>query len=179
MAHVADGKKQYDLNTVALIGRMAAPADLRYTAAGKAVANFSLAVGRGEECDFIDCTAFDKTAELVNEWGEKGRQVAVTGKIQARVFETQEGAKRKVTSVACNTVQFLAKAAGDGGGQRPQGGQQRPPQQGQGGRPQGGQGQRPPGGQGDQQRPPQQRQQQRPPQDPLPDDGGGWGDPPF
>ena len=74
------------MNKIMLIGRLVKDPDLRYTQGGTAVANFTLAVNRrfanqsGErEADFINCQAWQKTAEFVANYFKKGQQMALEG----------------------------------------------------------------------------------------------------
>ena len=112
------------LNNVTLIGRLTRKPELRYTAAGAAVANFSLAVARpyrsaeGErEVDFIDIATWRQLAETYAEHLDKGRLVAVVGRLQIRAYETQDGQRRKAAEVVAQSVRFLdsPKHAEDGG----------------------------------------------------------------
>lgn len=102
------------LNRVVLIGRLTRDPELRYTPSGVAVASFALAVERpfvsqsGErEVDFIDIVAWRKLAETVANHLNKGRLVAVDGRLQVRSYETQEGQKRRVAEVVADNVRFL------------------------------------------------------------------------
>jgi single-strand DNA-binding protein len=102
------------LNRVVLIGRLTRDPELRYTPSGVAVASFTLAVERpfvsqsGErEVDFIDIVVWRKLAETVANHLNKGRLVAVDGRLQVRSYETQEGQKRRVSEVVAEKVQFL------------------------------------------------------------------------
>ncbi len=102
------------LNRVILIGRLTRDPELRYTASGVALATFSLAVDRsyvnqqGErETDFIRITVWRKLAEICAEHLNKGRLVAVEGRIQTRSYETPEGERRQVTDVVADDVRFL------------------------------------------------------------------------
>lgn len=112
------------LNNVTLIGRLTRKPELRYTGAGAAVANFSLAVARpyrsaeGErEVDFIDIATWRQLAETCAEHLDKGRLVAVVGRLQIRAYETQDGQRRKAAEVVAQSVRFLdfPKRAEDGG----------------------------------------------------------------
>jgi single-strand DNA-binding protein len=112
------------LNTVVLIGRLTRDPELRYTQSGKAVATIRLAVDRGttspqgeKETDFIDVVIWDKQAETVANYLQKGRLVAIQGRLQIRQYETQEGQKREKAEVVANQVRFLDKAGDAGGGQ--------------------------------------------------------------
>jgi len=102
------------LNKVVLIGRLGADPELRYTPNGTAVCNFTLAVQRdytnsqGErEVDWVDIVVWRKQAENCANHLEKGRLVAVDGRMQVRYYETNEGQRRKVTEVVANNVTFL------------------------------------------------------------------------
>ena len=102
------------INNVTLIGRLTKEIELKYTQSGKAVATFTLAVNRnftnaqGErEADFILCTAWDKTAELLSNYTNKGSLIGVEGRIQTRNYENQQGQRVYVTEVIANNVQFL------------------------------------------------------------------------
>ena len=86
------------INNVTLVGRLTKDPELKYTPSNVAVATFTLAVNRnfkganGErEADFINCMMWRKQAELFAEWCKKGNLVGVTGRIQTRNYENQEG----------------------------------------------------------------------------------------
>jgi len=102
------------LNKVILIGRLTRDPELRYTPSGVAVASFTLAVERdfknqaGErEVDFIPVVVWNRLAEIVSENLQKGRLLAVEGRLQVRSYETQEGQKRRASEVVAEKVQFL------------------------------------------------------------------------
>lgn len=103
------------LNRTVLVGRMTKDVDLRYTQAGKAVGNFTVAVNRpftnqqtGEkDADFINCTAWGKQAENLAQYMKKGSQVGVDGRLQTRSYENSQGQTVFVTEVIADSVQFL------------------------------------------------------------------------
>ncbi|ALP37994.1 single-stranded DNA-binding protein [Paenibacillus sp. IHB B 3084] len=102
------------LNQVVLIGRLTKDPELRYTPSGVAVAQFTLAVDRpftsqdGEkEADFIPIVVWKTIAENVANYVKKGQQVAITGRIQVRNYENNEGRRVFVTEVIGQNVQFL------------------------------------------------------------------------
>ena len=100
------------MNTSILIGNMARNPELRYTNSGKAVCNFTLAVNRGfnkDEADFINCVAWEKTAESIANYLAKGKKAAVKGRIQVSSYE-KDGEKRYKTEVVAQEVQFLSPA---------------------------------------------------------------------
>ncbi|GEA14601.1 MAG: single-strand DNA-binding protein [Moorella sp. (in: firmicutes)] len=102
------------LNRVVLIGRLTRDPELRYTASGIAVTTFTLAVDRnyvnqqGERgTDFIRITVWRKLAETCANHLNKGRLVAVEGRLQTRTYETPDGQKRQATDVVADDVRFL------------------------------------------------------------------------
>lgn len=101
------------LNLVALMGRLTAEPELKYTQSGTAVCSFTLAVersyvkqGEQRQTDFIDIVAWRSTAEFVSRYFSKGQLVAVQGSIQTRTYEDKQGNKRKVVEILANTVHF-------------------------------------------------------------------------
>ncbi len=100
------------MNKVTLLGRLTRDPEVRATATGTAVANFSLAVNRrfakeGEtQADFFNIVAWSKTAEFVERYLSKGIQIAVVGRLQNRTWEGQDGIKRYATDVIAEEVHF-------------------------------------------------------------------------
>lgn len=119
-------EKEYDLditekgdekviNQVTLVGRLTRDPDLRYTPDGKAVSNITLAVNRhyknasGEiDADFVQCILWGKTAENTVNYCKKGAVIGVTGRIQTRHYDNQEGKRIYVTEVVAEGVRFLS-----------------------------------------------------------------------
>lgn len=102
------------INNTVLVGRLTRDADLKYTGSGTAVANFSLAVERtfknaqGEkETDYVNVVAWEKKAKLISEYTRKGSLIGVTGRIQTRNYQNNEGKKVYITEVVAENVQFL------------------------------------------------------------------------
>lgn len=99
------------MNTVVLIGRLARDPELRFTASGKAVATFSVAVNRPfsktNEADFFNIVVWGRIAENCANYLAKGRLVGIEGRLQSRSYETQTGERRYVTEVVANQVEFL------------------------------------------------------------------------
>ena len=111
------------LNRVILIGRLTRDPELRYTPAGVAVTQFTLAVDRpftsqgGErEADFIPVVTWRQLAETCANYLRKGRLAAVEGRIQVRNYENNEGKRVYVTEVIADNVRFLESANREGGG---------------------------------------------------------------
>ena len=117
------------MNKVILMGRLTRDPELRYTTANSTpVCSFTLAVDRrfnkqGEErqADFINIVTWGKTAEFCSKWFKKGRQVAVSGRIQTRTWDGEDGRRRYATDVIAEDVYFADSKResydNDGGGQ--------------------------------------------------------------
>ena len=102
------------LNNVCLVGRLTKDPELRYTPSNQAVATFSLAVNRnfksqnGErEADFINCVIWRQQAENLSNWVKKGALIGITGRIQTRSYENQQGQRVYVTEVIADNFQLL------------------------------------------------------------------------
>lgn len=103
------------LNTVILHGRLTKDIEIRYTQSNKAVASFTIAVDRMKEgTDFINCQAWDKTAETMSKFLAKGSEIVVNGRIQTRAWEDNEGKKRYATEVVVNTFDFCGSKKDNG-----------------------------------------------------------------
>ena len=117
------------INNVVLVGRMTRDAELRYTPSNVAVATFTLAVNRtfksqnGErEADFINVVMWRQQAENLANWAKKGALVGITGRIQTRNYENQQGQRVYVTEVVADNFQLLESRAsreGQSGGYAP------------------------------------------------------------
>lgn len=86
------------LNHVTLIGRLVADPEVKSTANGKSVCGIRIAVdrkGREKETDFFSCSAFGQTGDALGTYAQKGRLIAVVGKIQIDNYTDKEGAKRQ------------------------------------------------------------------------------------
>ena len=95
------------INQVTLIGRLTRDPELRSTNSGKNIANFSLAVDRGnDETDFFDVNAWENLGEIVSKYTSKGSKVAVTGRLRLESWET-DGQKRSRVVIVAQDVQFL------------------------------------------------------------------------
>lgn len=104
------------MNNVSLIGRLTKDPDLRYTSSGMAVATFSLAVQRSfrnkegnYEADFINCVCWNKSGETLANHVKKGQRIGVTGRIQTRNYENEQGNRVYVTEVVVEGFTFLEK----------------------------------------------------------------------
>ena len=96
------------MNKVTLVGRLTHDPDYRLANSGTGVCRFSLAIRkRNGESDFIACTAFGKTAELVGQYVTKGNRLAVAGHIQSGQYTDSNGAKKYTTQVIVDEIEFL------------------------------------------------------------------------
>lgn len=96
------------INCVCLTGRLTKEPELKTAQSGKCFLNFSLAVNREKETtDFINCTAWNKTAELMAQYLHKGSLIGVEGRIQTRNYENQQGQRVYVTEVVVEHITFL------------------------------------------------------------------------
>ena len=102
------------MNKAILIGRLTKDPELRTTPTGRNVCQFSVAVSRnftnanGErEADFINCVAWNKTADLMTQYLHKGSLIGLEGRIQTRSYDNQQGQRVYVTEVVAESVQFL------------------------------------------------------------------------
>ena len=103
------------MNHVMLVGRLVKTPDLFVTEAGKKGSFITLAVGRpyknqnGEyETDFLDCTLWTGIAETTAEYCKTGDVIGVTGKLQSRIVENEDGSKYKKMEVIADRVSFIS-----------------------------------------------------------------------
>ena len=102
------------INNVTLIGRLTRDAELRYTPSNIATAQFNVACNRnfknanGEyDADFINCAMWREQAENLANWAKKGALIGITGRIQTRSYENQQGQRVYVTEVVADNFQLL------------------------------------------------------------------------
>ena len=107
-----------NLNKVILCGRLTADPELKQTASGIAVVSFSLAVNRryqsksadgaqAQQADFINVVAWRQTAEFISRYFKKGSALCITGSIQTRSWQDQQGQKRYATEVVADEAMFV------------------------------------------------------------------------
>jgi len=112
-----------NFNKVLLMGRLVRDPELKYTPKGTAVAKIGLAVNRvwtneagekKEECTFVDCDVFGRTAENCGQYLKKGRPVLVEGRLRLSTWDDKEtGAKKSRLGVVAETIQFLPSGQRD------------------------------------------------------------------
>ncbi len=105
------------MNKVILMGRLTKDPEVKYTQQNVAVARYSIAVARrfqqkGQpEVDFINCIAFGKSAEFAQKYLNKGKQIAITGRIQVHTWENENGQKQWSTEVIVEEQYFADSKA--------------------------------------------------------------------
>ncbi len=120
------------INKVILVGNLGQDPEIRYTADGRPIANFSIATSESwkdknsgekrEKTEWHRVVVFGKLAEICGEYLSKGRQVYIEGKLQTRKWQGQDGQDRYTTEVVIDgfsgTMQMLGSREGGGGGPR-------------------------------------------------------------
>ncbi len=111
------------MNNFNCIGRIVKDLEVKTSQGGKAVLNNTVAINRpfknkqtGErEADFINFVAFDKTAEIIAQYHQKGSLIGLTGRMQSRSYENSNGQKVFVTELVVNEMHFTgSNNASDG-----------------------------------------------------------------
>lgn len=102
------------MNKIVLIGHLTANPELRFTTNNTAVTSFTLAVDRNfknesgnKEADFINIVAWNKKAELIHEYVQKGDLIGVIGRLQVRTYQNERGENRRATEVVLEEIEFL------------------------------------------------------------------------
>jgi single-strand DNA-binding protein len=113
------------LNKVILIGNVGRDPELRYTASGQPVANFSLATSeawtnrdgeREQRTEWHRIVAWGRLAEICGEHLSKGKQVYIEGRLQTRDWEDREGNKRRTTEITAQQLLMLGRRGDAPGG---------------------------------------------------------------
>lgn len=130
-------------NKVLLMGNLTRDPQLKYLPSQMAVVEFGIAVNRKyrtssgedrEEVNFIDCTAWGKTGETINQYLQKGKPIFIEGRLKYDSWEDKQGGgKRSKLTVVVDNFQFIGGRDGGGGGGRDSGNsgdEQAPPRRG-------------------------------------------------
>ena len=99
------------MNSVVISGRFTKTPTLKYTNNKMPWVSFPLAVnsGKDKEAYFPNCKAFDKTAETIDQWAEKGKLVIIQGHIATGSYTNKEGKKVYTTDVIVDRIEFCEK----------------------------------------------------------------------
>ncbi len=112
-------------NKVILMGNLTRDVEMRTTASGQTVANFSLAVSRSwkgqdgqtqEQTSFINCVAWGKPGEIIAQYTSKGTPLLVSGRLDQRSYEDKDGNKRQAVEVNVEDFNFIGGGRGDDSG---------------------------------------------------------------
>ena len=101
------------INRIVLVGRITKDPLLRKTQSGTSVVSFTIACNRrikqeGQpEADFINCVAWNRTADFMAQYVKKGALLGVEGRMQTRNYDDKDGKRVYVTEVVADSVQFL------------------------------------------------------------------------
>jgi single-strand DNA-binding protein len=115
-----------NLNKVMLMGNLTRDPELRYTPNNQAVANIGMAINRTwfnkqtnekqEETTFVDCEAWGRTAEVINQYLKKGRPIYIEGRLKLDQWQDKDGGNRSKLKVVVENFQFIDSRGGEGGG---------------------------------------------------------------
>lgn len=124
------------MNKVILVGRLTKDPEVKNTASQVPFCNFTVAVDRRfkdangqRQADFISCVAWRQTASFIGSYFRKGSKIGISGSIQTRTYDDNNGQKRYVTEVVVDEAEFVesANAGAAATAQRPQGNGSVPP----------------------------------------------------
>ena len=104
------------MNVVTLIGNLCTDVDLRELEGGKKVASFLLAVDRRSAeggADFVRVCAWERQAELADQFLRKGKRVAVDGRLRSRSWEDADGKRRSAVEMVAHRIEFLSEPDAD------------------------------------------------------------------
>ena len=108
------------MNKVMLMGRLTKDVEIRQTLNNLSVARFTIAVNRrfvkdgGQQADFINCIAWRQTGEFIAKYFKKGSMIAVTGSIQTRTWDGNDGKKQYATEVVVDEAYFTGSKSESG-----------------------------------------------------------------
>lgn len=100
------------LNHSTIMGRLVRDPELRRTNSGKAVCSFTIACdkpGKDSGASFIDCVAWEKTADFINNYFLKGSLIVLEGRLESRQYDTKDGQKRTVLEVVVSQAHFCER----------------------------------------------------------------------
>lgn len=94
-------------NTITITGRLTKKAEIRTSEKGNKVASFTLAADQREGSLFIDVKAFGKTADVIESYTDKGKQVVVFGELNQRTYQNKDGINVRVNEILALGIQLL------------------------------------------------------------------------
>ncbi len=123
------------VNKVIIVGNLGRDPEVRYSQAGMAICNFSVAVTERvkdgdawkDATEWFRVVTFGKTAENAGQYLQKGRQVYVEGRLRTSKYKDKEGVEKTSVELIANQLTFLGQGGGAGGARPEGGGAPRPP----------------------------------------------------
>lgn len=118
-----------NLNRVFIMGNLTRDPEMRYTPSNTAIVQIGIAINRTwknqagekqEEVTFIDAEAWQKTAETINQYFQKGDPIFIEGRLKLDQWEDKEGQKRSKIKVVIENFQFIKSKSGEQGGSEEQ-----------------------------------------------------------
>lgn len=101
------------MNVFCFAGNITKDIEIKSTTGGKKVASFGIAINEGKDkTTFLNCVAWEKTAELLGEYCSKGDRLSGTGRIEIRSYE-KDGEKKYATEVVVSQFDFPPKNKGE------------------------------------------------------------------
>ena len=97
------------MNAIHIVGRVTADIELKQTTTGKTVTSFTVACRRSHTkdiTDFINCVAWEKTAELLSQFVKKGDLITLCGELQSRKYQDKDGNNRVAFEVRVGDIEF-------------------------------------------------------------------------
>lgn len=104
------------MNNIILMGRITKNPELKYSTSGKSKCNFTIAVTRKykkDEADFINCVAWEKTAETIAEFFKKGNRILIHGRLNVRNFVDEAEETKWIYEVITDEFEFIEKKGGN------------------------------------------------------------------
>ena len=108
------------MNELIAVARLSKDPEIRYGANNKAVATYSVAIGRkykrdGEpDADFFNCISFGKTAEVIEKYVKKGTKLVIQGEVQNDNYTAKDGHKVYGTKIIVNQIEFCESKSNAG-----------------------------------------------------------------
>ena len=102
------------VNKIIIVGNIGTDMEVRHTNTGKAVVNLRVAVtDHKDETEWFSCVAFEKKAETLGQWGRKGRQIFIEGRIRTRSWTAKDGSERTDREIVVSNYQLLGTKPDD------------------------------------------------------------------
>ena len=110
-ATAAPRQRPYGVNHWTLLGRMTGDPELRYTPSGKAVVNIGVATSSGGHTHFHDVVAWERSAEILAQYGRKGRELYLEGRLQPKVRELDDARRVKQVDLVVESFQLIGSTS--------------------------------------------------------------------